>query len=240
MRCRSRTSAWSITTSTAETPSPPQERGARAGGLFIVFEGIEGSGKSTQITLVAEALRAVGVDPLVTREPGGTDAGEAIRAVALDRELRLDAVAELMLMLAARSVFVQQVVRPALADGRVVLSDRYELSTFAYQGGGRRLPLERIRLLNQLATDGLRPDLCLVLDVEVEAGAERRRRSPKDRIESEDLEFHRRVASAYRELAATEPDVALIDGLGEIPMVYAEVWRALSARFPETFPPAGG
>jgi dTMP kinase len=173
----------------------------------------------------------------VTREPGGTAAGEAIRAVVLDRDLQLDAVAELMLMLAARSVFVREVVEPALAAGRIVLADRYELSTFAYQGGGRGLPLEKLRQLNDLATGGRRPDLSVVLDVEVEEGQARGRRSGRDRIEGEEIDFHDRVAEAYREMARTAPDVALVDGRLEIEKVFGAVWDALSARFAETFPP---
>ncbi len=207
--------------------------------MFVVFEGIEGSGKSTQIQLVAEALRARGIEPVVTREPGGTAAGEAIRAVALDPDLRVDAVAELLLMLAARSVFVREVVRPALAAGRVVLSDRYELSTFAYQGGGRNLPLDKVKELNAIATGGLRPDLCILLDVDVEQGRERGRWSATDRIEGEERSFHERVARSYRDLARSEPDVALIEGRGEIQGVFAAVWKALSTSFPETFPPRG-
>jgi dTMP kinase len=175
----------------------------------------------------------------VTREPGGTAAGEAIRSIVLDRRFELDPVAELMLMLAARSVFVRDVVAPALDAGRIVLTDRYELSTFAYQGAGRGLPLETVKSLNALATGGLRPDLCIVLDVDAEQGLARGRPAGRDRIEGEDLEFHRRVAEAYRELARTEPDVALVDGRGEIEEVFTAVWSALSARFPETFPPAG-
>ena len=204
--------------------------------LFIAFEGVEGSGKSTQIRLLAGALRELGVEAVMTREPGGTAAGEAIRAVALDKELHLDAVAELMLMLAARSVFVSEVVKPALAAGRVVLTDRFELSTFAYQGGGRGLPLDRIKEINDMATEGIRPDLCLVLDVEVEGGQGRGLSSARDRIGREDIEFHRRVAEAYRRLAVSEPNVALVDGRGEIEEVFAAVWKALSMRFPETFP----
>lgn len=206
------------------------------GPLFIAIEGVEGSGKSTQVRLLAGALHELGVEAVVTREPGGTAAGEAIRAVALDKDLHLDAVAELMLMLAARSVFVSEVVKPALAAGRVVLTDRFELSTFAYQGGGRGLPLDRIKEINDMATEGIRPDLCLVLDVEVEDGQARGRSAAWDRIESEDVEFHRRVAEAYRRLAVSEPNVALVDGRGEIEKVFVAVWKALSMRFPETFP----
>jgi dTMP kinase len=228
---------WSTTTNTTGTTRSSPAGPARRGPLFIVFEGVEGSGKSTQIQLIAAALKELGADPVVTREPGGTAAGEAIRAVVLDRDLQLDAVAELMLMLAARSVFVREVVEPALAAGRIVLADRYELSTFAYQGGGRGLPLEKLRQLNDLATGGRRPDLSVVLDVEVEEGQARGRRSRRDRIEGEEIEFHYRVAEAYREMARPAPDVALVDGRLEIEKVFVAVWDALSARFPETFPP---
>ncbi|MGD2151843.1 MAG: dTMP kinase [Gemmatimonadales bacterium] len=210
------------------------------GAPFVAFEGVEGAGKSTQIRLVADQLRRFGTEPVVTREPGGTKAGEAIRAVALDRNLHIDPVAELLLMLAARSAFVRQVVWPARQAGRVVLTDRYELSTFAYQGGGRGLPMDSILTLNELATDGLSPDLSLVLDVDVDQGRARQTRGSADRIEGEDLRFHRRVAEAYRELAYTRPDVALVDARGEILQVFGAVWGVLSARFPETFPPREG
>jgi dTMP kinase len=202
---------------------------------LIAVEGIEGAGKSTQVELVARALRERGIEAVVTREPGGTKAGEAIRAVALDRDLHLDAVPELLLMLAARSVFVGQVVRPALAAGRIVLTDRYELSTFAYQGGGRGLELEQVKALNRVATGGLSPDLCVVLDVDAEQGLARGRGRARDRIEAEDLEFHRRVAAAYRELARREPNVALVNARAEVPAVFAAVWQVLSSRYPETF-----
>ncbi len=237
MRCRSRTWARSTTTTTFAKTEASGGTSGTPGPLFIAFEGIEGSGKSTQVRLVAGALRELGIEAVVTREPGGTPAGEAIRAVALDRELHLDPVAELMLMLAARSVFVNEVVKPALAAGRIVLTDRYELSSFAYQGGGRGLPFAKIRELNELATGGIRPDLSVLLDVDVSDGHARGRRVGGDRIEAEDVEFHQRVARAYRELARSEPDVALVDGREDIEKVLAAVWTVLSARFPETFPP---
>lgn len=203
-------------------------------GLFVAFEGVEGSGKSTHIRRVAHRLRELGVDPLVTREPGGTAAAEAIRAIVLDERYALNAVAELLLMLAARSVFVREVLRPALDAGRLVLSDRYELSTFAYQGGGRGLPLDRVREMNRMATGGLRPDLSVLLDVDPEEGRARRGNA-RDRIEGEGPAFHERVAEAYRRLAAEEANVAVVDARGEIDETHAAVWDVLAARFPETF-----
>ena len=212
----------------------------RRRGRFIVFEGIEGAGKSTQMRLVAEGLARIGVEPVATREPGGTAVGEAIRSIILDRGRSIDAVTEALLILAARATFVDAVVRPSLARGRVVLSDRYDLSTFAYQGGGRGLSVRRLRELNEFATGGLRPDLYIVLDVELERGLERSRRKGRDRIESEDVEFHRRVAESYRELARTEPDLALVDARAGVDEVFRAVWAALSRRLPETFPPRAG
>ena len=238
MKRRSLISEWSITTTITGAPSSPEL--PNAGGLFIVFEGVEGVGKTTQIERVAAALRARGMDPLVTREPGGTAAGEAIRAVALDRSLILDPVAELLLMLAARAVFVREVVGPALEAGRVVLSDRYDLSSFAYQGGGRGIPSSKIRLLNELATGGLRPHLYVVLDGDVETSLGRREKAAADRIEREDLAFHRRVGEAYRQLAADDRDVALVDARGEIEAVFGAIWGLLLGRFPETFEPRMG
>ena len=203
--------------------------------LFIVFEGIEGCGKSTHIRRVADELRKTGLEPLVTREPGGTAAGEAIRQVALDPELDLDPIAELMLMLAARSAFVTEIIRPALESGRIVLSDRYDLSTFAYQGGGRGIGLDKIRPLNDLAIRGLKPDLYVFLDIDVETSLRRLSKGKPDRIEREGIDFHRRVAETYRELARSEPDVAWVDARGEIEDTFREVWEGLSSRFPETF-----
>ncbi len=211
-----------------------------SGGTFIAFEGVEGAGKSTQIKLVAVELSKRGVDPVLAREPGGTEIGEAIRELVLDGKVRTSAVTELLLMLAARSSFVADVVRPALEAGRVVLTDRYDLSTLAYQGGGRRIPLATIKTLNEFATGGIRPQLYVLLDVDVDQSLARRPRGAGDRIEKEDVAFHERVARAYRDLAESEPDVALIDGRQEITGVFAVVWAALASRFPETFPPRKG
>lgn len=144
-------------------------------GLFIVLEGVEGSGKTTQARLLGERLARAGIDHLVTREPGGTATGEEIRRLLLHGG-EVPARAELLLMLAARAVFVEEVVRPALARGAVVVADRYELSTLAYQGYGRGLPLDEVRRMNAFATGGLTADLTLVLDVPPEVGAARRAR----------------------------------------------------------------
>jgi dTMP kinase len=177
-------------------------------GKLITLEGGEGAGKSTVLEAVRARLAAAGIDALVTREPGGTAAGEAIRALLLDpqRHGGLCAETELLLMFASRAQLVREVVQPALATGRWVLSDRFTDASFAYQGGGRGQPVARIAELEQWAAAGLKPDLTLLLDLPVDAGLARARgRGPADRIEMENVEFFERVRAAYRARAAAEP-----------------------------------
>ncbi len=212
-----------------------------ANGIFIVLEGVEGSGKSTQARRLGEWLAAHGIDHVSTREPGGTKTGEEIRRILLEGD-EVPPRAELLLLLAARSIFVDRVVRPALARGAVVVADRYELSTLAYQGYGRGLPVEEVRRLNAFATGGLAADATVVLDVPPEVGEARRAREGRgaDRIERAGAAFHRRVAEAYRLLAEIEPRVERIDGTGSPDEVHAKVVRRLRARFPETLGPGEG
>lgn len=209
--------------------------------MFIVFEGVEGSGKSTQSRLLGEWLGARAVPHLVTREPGGTRIGEEIRAALLHGG-DVPARTELLLMVAARAAFVSEVVRPALAEGIVVVADRYELSTFAYQGYGRGLPLEEVRQVNAFGTAGLKPDVTIVLDVSVEEGVARRSQAgaAADRIERAGEAFHREVARAYRLLSESEADVEVVAGRGEPHDVHAAILRLLAGRFPETFASAQG
>ena len=169
-------------------------------GVFITFEGLDGCGKSTQMELLAEALRARGYVVTVTREPGGTALGEAIRDLLLDpRHRGMSARAEALLYAAARAHLVEQVIRPALEDGQVVLCDRYLDSSLAYQGYGRGLGTDDIIMLNIWATQGLFPDLTLFLDLEESVRATRLAEVP-DRLEAENEEFHRRVEDGYRKL----------------------------------------
>jgi dTMP kinase len=209
--------------------------------MFIVLEGVEGSGKTTQARLLGEWLASRGVAHVVTREPGGTRVGEEIRNVLLHGD-EVPARTELLLMLAARSAFVDEVVRPALERGDVVVSDRYELSTLAYQGYGRGLALDAVRAANAVATGGLRPDLTVVLAVDPEEGAARRARAgaAADRIESAGAAFHQEVARAYRLLSETESCVAVVDGVGAVDAVHAAIVAELERRFPETFGPTQG
>lgn len=207
-------------------------------GLFLAFEGVEGSGKSTQAGLLAEALRAAGREVTLAREPGTTPLGERIRAIVLDgADLEIPGRSELFLMLAARAAFVDQVVRPALEAGHIVISDRFELSTLAYQGAGRGVPVEEIRRANDLATGGLSPDATVLLTLPPEEGALRQERAAKrrDRLESAGVDFHRRVARGYEELAGWVPGIVRVEARGTIDEVQRGVWAALRGLFPETF-----
>jgi len=183
-------------------------------GRFIVFEGGEGCGKSTQAARLAEAIGA-----LLTREPGGTRVGERVRELLLDPDLiGLDARAEALLMAAARAEHVAAVIAPALARGEDVVSDRYTPSSLAYQGYGRGLDVDKVRDLSSWATGGLDPDLVILL-----ATSTPRLAAVADRLEAEGAEFHDRVARGYRELAADNAHWRIIDGDGTIDEVAARV-----------------
>lgn len=195
-------------------------------GRFIVFEGGEGSGKSTQAKLLADQLGA-----LLTREPGGTAVGERVRQLLLeDRSGRIERQTELLLMLAARAQHVAELIEPALASGRDVVCDRFSPSTLAYQGYGRGIDLQTIRSADRLATSGLEPDLVLLLDVPPELGAARRS-GERDRIEGEDDEFFARVRAGYLAQAASDPSRwSVVDGDGTIETVRARVRSAVETR----------
>jgi dTMP kinase len=195
---------------------------------FIAFEGIEGAGKSTQIRMLAERLRKEGRDPLVVREPGGTRLAEAARDLVLHGEDDVSPAAELFLYLVARADLVSRVIRPALAAGRVVIADRFELSTRCYQVAGRGLPEAAVVGAIQLATGGLTPDLYIILDLPVEDGRRRQKAQGKspDRLERAETAFHDRVAAAFR--AATGPNVVHVAGGGAPDEVAEQVWKAVS------------
>lgn len=210
---------------------------------------MEGAGKSTHLELLGEHLSEREVPHRIVREPGGTEAGERIRRMVLDAALEVAPRTELLLMLAARAEFVERLVRPALGKGEVVLADRYELSTFAYQGVARDLGLDRVRELNAFATAGLKPDALVLLEISPETGRRRKAGDAElDRMEREDEEFHRAVADAYRRLAGEPPEplTRSPDGLVRVPAedgrdsVQRRIREALHARWPETFgSPAG-
>lgn len=179
--------------------------------MFITFEGPDGSGKSTQITLLANFLRGRDCPVFQTREPGGTEIGDQIRAVLHDlKNAGMHAHTEILLYAASRAQLVAQEIRPRLAAGEIVICDRYADSTLAYQGYGRGLDLETLRLILRFATGGLQPDLTLYLDITAEEGLKRRQRATQDgaewnRLDAQPLDFHRRVREGYLALIAEDP-----------------------------------
>ncbi|HEX4480862.1 MAG TPA: dTMP kinase [Rudaea sp.] len=200
-------------------------------GKLITLEGGEGAGKSTVLESVRALLVERGIDLVVTREPGGTPAGEAIRAVLLDANLRgMCAESELLLMFASRAQLVRDVIQPALAAGKWVLSDRFTDASFAYQGGGRKQPTSRIADLEVWAAADVKPDLTLLLDVSVAEGMKRASgRSQADRIEMENADFFERVREAYRERAVNDAKrFRVIDSGQSLETVLSDVLRVLS------------
>jgi len=194
--------------------------------LFITFEGIDGSGKTTQLRRVASRFE----NPIMTKEPGGTPTADRIRAILLDPASKLDPLAEVLLFAASRHQHVIEVIKPALAAGRVVLCDRYVDATLAYQGFGRLLDLDRLRALNDWATGSLRPDKTLLFDVDEEVGLRRARgRGGEElRFEAEDVRFYRRVREGYLALAAAEPQrFVIIDANGTVDEVAQRVSEVL-------------
>jgi dTMP kinase len=180
-------------------------------GTFITFEGIDGSGKSTQLRLLAEFLERTGCKPLLTREPGGTPVGLRLRAALLDAHEEVDPLTELLVFAADRAQHVRRVLRPAIAAGRVVFSDRYADATAAYQGAGRGFSPELIAEIIELATEGLQPDLTLLFDLSIEDSTRRTRRRVNsqqqgDRLDAEADDFHLRVRDAYLQLAQAQPE----------------------------------
>ena len=207
-------------------------------GRFIVLEGVEGAGKTTQAELLSEWLEAEGVSHILAREPGGTEVGEAIRNVVQDRpELDVPPETELLLYVASRAAFVRHVVRPALDRGELVVADRFSWSTFAYQGYGRGLDLDSVRTVNAFGTGGLEPDVYLVFDLDVGTGRARQASSGQldDRIEQAGGEFLERVCLGYREMAGAEPRAHLIDAEGSPEEVFGRVKDVLVSVLPETF-----
>jgi dTMP kinase len=201
-------------------------------GAFITFEGIDGSGKSTQMRLLASVLRLRGLEVVTTREPGGTALGKRLRGVLLDLQEQVDPLAELLLYAADRAQHVNTLLRPALDTGHIVLSDRYADATVAYQGAGRGFAPETITEVVRLATGGLKPDLTLVFDLSVAECASRARRRAQngqiDRLDTEDAAFYTRVRNAYLRIAETEPErVRLVNASGSIDETHARVMNII-------------
>lgn len=201
-------------------------------GAFITFEGIDGSGKSTQVRMLSSVLRLRGMDVVQTREPGGTPLGARLREALLDAQEQVDPLAELLLYAADRAQHVRALLLPALAEGRVVLSDRYADATVAYQGAGRGFEPSLVDEVVGLATGGLKPDLTLLFDLSVAESGERSRQrtngddsvEASDRLELETENFHMRVRDAYLKIAAAEPErVRIVDASLSVEEIHAHV-----------------
>ena len=208
-------------------------------GRFITIEGPDGSGKTTQVERLAERLRSAGHEVLVTREPGGTRLGEQLREILLARHGGVeptDALTDAFLFEAARRQLVRQVIRPALADGSIVVCGRYSDSTLAYQGYGAGATLDVLRAIDAAATDGLRPNLTILLDLPVEVGLARKGPDETTRFEAEqDVAFHRRVRTGFLALAADEPDrFAVVDATLTVDEVADEVWSTVAEMLART------
>lgn len=213
-------------------------------GKLIVFEGAEGAGKSTQVRLLAERLATAGISCIALREPGGTPVGDSIREILLHKEHQITNATEALLFMASRAELTAREIVPSLNDGRVVLLDRFFLSTYAYQIFGRGVPEAETRAANRLATGGLVPDITLLLDVPAIEGLGRAdARGARDRMERADDEFHQRVAGAFRQFADPRwqhshqecGPIKLIDATGDEVAVEERVVAALVTAFPQLF-----
>lgn len=213
----------------------------RLPGVFITFEGLDGCGKTTQMRLLAERLRAAGRAVLENYEPGGTRIGAQVRRILLDASNHeLCPTAELLLYFACRAQNVEEAILPALRRGEVVLSDRFTDSTLVYQGVGRGLGQEVVLALDRIACKGLAPDLTILLDIDLETSLARARlrnagisagRPAETRMDDQALEFHRKVQQAYAELAAAQPErVVVVDARRSVPEIAADVWRIVAGR----------
>ena len=201
-------------------------------GVFITFEGPDGSGKSTQARLLAERLRSAGRQVLESVEPGGTPIGQQIRRILLDpANKELAATSELLLMFAARAQNVEQWILPALHQGQIVISDRFTDSSIAYQGSGRGLGWDTVLELDRIACRGLIPDITLCIDIDSETGLARAqlRGNSETRLEEQAIEFHHKVREAYHQLARNEPQrFRLVDGRGTPEAIAAKVWKQVA------------
>ena len=200
-------------------------------GKFISFEGGDGAGKSTQLSLLSEDLEALGRRVILTREPGGTRLSEQIRSWVLHESDALCKQAELLLIFAARAQHISEVIRPALLRGDWVLCDRFTDASYAYQGGGRGIPVGFIQQIEAVSTEGMRPDLTLLLDLPVRQGIERSvsRGEGSDRFEEQDLEFKQRVRQAYLDRQGDEPNrIRMIDATKSVESVHTQIWDLVS------------
>ena len=198
-------------------------------GLFITLEGADGSGKTTQLNKIVEYFNAKKISYIITREPGSTELGKKVREILLNHDGVVDSTCEMFLYLADRAQHITTVVNPSLAEGKIVLCDRHTDSTVAYQGYARGLDIERINYLNNIATQGRKPDLTLLFDVETSVAMTRvGNRAEKDRLESEGAAFHSKVREGYLKIAEQEPErVKVINSNLSVEDVWAQVFEIL-------------
>jgi dTMP kinase len=205
--------------------------------MFITLEGPDGSGKTTQVPLLAEAIRGAGYELVVTREPGGTEIGDQVRQVIMSlKNKQMKPTTEILLFQASRAQLVREVIVPSLEAGKVVLCDRYADSTLAYQGYGHQTDLEKLKQIVDFATGGLKPDLTVYLDIDAEEGL-KRRSGPEDewnRLDDYELAFHQRVREGYHEMIAAEPERwVVIDGGRTVEEVQKDLRRVVLERLRE-------
>lgn len=213
-------------------PTPASTK--RDAGFFVAFEGPEGAGKSTQIEAFVARLQAAGVSPVQTREPGGTRAGDRIRGVILDPDLDIAPLTEFLLYSASRAQLVRERIAPALQGGRTVVTDRFSGASLAYQGYGRGLDRAFIEALSRRATDGLVPDVTILLDIAVDEGMRRvAQRGARDRLEQATSGFHERVRTGFLDIASREPSWHVVDATENPAIVAERIWKVVSAVHPE-------
>jgi dTMP kinase len=204
---------------------------SNATGKLIVIEGIEGAGKSTAVNAIVDLLGKRSIPYITTREPGGTEVGETLRSILKDpaNKQTLDNRSELLLMYVSRIQLLEQVIKPALKQGIWVIADRFEMSTYAYQGGGRGLDLNMIKQLSNFCLQGFKPDLTIYLDISPELGIQRAQaRGQFDRIEQQSIDFFHRIYDAYQSLLKSNPDVIQIDARPELATVKLSIEKAMS------------
>lgn len=201
-------------------------------GNFVTLEGPEGAGKTTQVKLLSKELARIGIEHVITRDPGGTPLGKQIRRILLSTGNQVAPMAELLLYQADRAQHVSELILPSLEAGKLVICDRFIDSTVAYQGYGRKLDLELINTLNQMSTQGLVPQLTILFDIESGDGLSRLHPGGHDRMEREDIEFHKRVRSGYKKIAKENPDrFETLDASKALSHVQEEFKRIFSTRF---------
>ncbi len=203
--------------------------------MFITFEGLDYSGKSTQVKLLTERLLREGFHVTVERDPGGTEIGERIRSILLDKQtMDMAEVTELLLFSASRSQLIHEIVKPALQRGEIVILDRFYDSTTAYQGWGRGISLEAIEAINRCAADGLVPDITFFIDIPIEEVERRiqKMQGGKDRMESNGREFYKRIRQGYLELAKKQPRIHIIDGMQQVEHIHSIIWSHVHSRVP--------